>query len=66
MSEKLYKVGDNVPQAGRYVCIVCGLILEYSEDHITRGVKFAECTLCHAGTENGSKKAHEEFWKLIK
>lgn len=65
MTEKLYKVGDAVPQAGRYVCIVCGLIVEYGEDHIKNGVKFAECTLCRSGTKEGPKKPHEDFWKAI-
>ncbi len=65
MSEKLYKIGDAVPQSGRYVCTICELIVEYSADHIKNGVKFAECTLCHAGTEEGPKKPHEDFWKLV-
>lgn len=65
MEETLYKVGDKVPQAGRYQCAVCGLIVEYLPKHIGMGVTFAECSLCHAGTAGGPKDEHEDFWKLI-
>ncbi len=65
MTEKLYKVGDLLPKAGRYICTVCGLIIEYSEAHIKNGAKFSGCTLCHSGTEEGPKKPHEDFWEAI-
>ena len=63
--EKTYKVGDKVSKAGRYQCIVCGLIVEYLPKHIEKGVTFSICTLCQAGTEKGHKKPNEEFWKYI-
>jgi hypothetical protein len=65
MEEQLYKVGAIVPQAGKYVCIICGLIVEYSEYHISNKAVFGICTLCQAGTENGPKKEDEEFWKFL-
>ena len=49
--EKLYKAGDLVPAAGRYVCTVCGFAIEYLEKHLAYGVKFPTCTVCHAGNE---------------
>lgn len=64
MEEKIYKVGDKVPQAGRYVCMVCGLVVEYLPKHVEDGAVFDICTLCKAGTVDGPKKPHEEFWKL--
>ena len=63
--EKMYKVGDTVTQAGRYRCEVCGFIVEYSPKHIEKGVTFGMCTVCKSGTEDGPKKANEEFWKYI-
>ncbi len=65
MEDNLYKVGDRVPKAGRYQCIVCGLIIEFSQQHIDQGVVFNSCPLCFAGTENGPKKPDEDFWKFI-
>lgn len=65
MEEKFYKVGDKVPQAGRYQCIVCGLIIEFLPRHIERGVVFNFCPLCFAGTEKGPKKPNENVWKFI-
>ena len=56
MEKQMYKVGDKVPRAGRYQCIVCGLILEFLPKHIEMGVLFNSCPLCFAGTENGPKK----------
>lgn len=65
MEDKLYKVGDKVPKAGRYQCIVCGLIIEFSPQHIEKGAVFNSCPLCFAGTENGPKKPDEDVWKYI-
>lgn len=61
----MYKLGDTVPKAGRYQCVVCGFIVEYLPKHIERGVAFGMCTVCLSGTENGPKKPNEEFWKYI-
>ncbi|MEI6650259.1 MAG: hypothetical protein WCL23_02360 [Candidatus Moraniibacteriota bacterium] len=65
MEEKHYKVGDTVPAAGRYQCVVCGFIVEYNQHLIDRGVLFAACSVCHAGTEGGPKGADEDMWKAI-
>lgn len=62
---KMYKAGDAVPKAGRYQCAVCGFIVEYLPKHIERGVIFGMCTVCKSGTEEGTKKPNEEFWKYI-
>ena len=60
MNEKLYKVGDKVSQAGRYQCVVCGLIIEFLPKHIENGAVFNSCPLCFAGTDNGPKKPNED------
>lgn len=65
MDDKIYKLGDVVPEAGRYQCTVCGIIVEYLEKHIEQKVKFGVCPLCLAGTEEGPKKPHDDFWKKI-
>jgi len=65
MDEKLYKVGDKVPQEGRYQCVVCGVVVEYLPRHISSGAVFGVCPLCHSGSESGPKKPNEEFWKFI-
>jgi len=65
MAETLYKTGDAVPAAGRYQCVVCGFIVEYTRHHVDLGVAFGECSVCHAGTEDGPKKADEDVWKAI-
>ena len=63
--EKIYKLGDIVPRAGRYQCAVCGFIVEYLPKHIEKDVRFGMCTVCKSGTDAGPKKANEEFWKYI-
>ena len=65
ITETMHKVGDKVPQAGRYQCSVCKFIVEYLPKHIENGVTFGICTVCYSGTENGPKKPNEEFWKYI-
>lgn len=63
--EELYKVGDKVPKAGRYQCLVCGLVIEFMQKHIDNGAVFNSCPLCYAGTEKGPKKPDEDIWKNI-
>lgn len=63
--EELYKVGDKVPQAGRYDCVICHLVVEYSAQHVEHGSAFGICTLCQAGTAEGPKKVDEGFWQLM-
>ena len=66
MIDRLYKVWDVVPHAGRYMCIVCGLIMEYNEHHINNNwVEFTACPVCHAGIKGGPKQPHEDFWKEV-
>lgn len=65
MEDQIFKVGDKVPQAGKYVCIICGLVIEYTSAHIEKGSAFGVCPLCQAGSEEGPKKPHEDFWKLV-
>lgn len=65
MKDKLYKVGEKVPQAGKYQCIVCDLIIEFLPKHIEQGVLFLSCPLCFAGTDKGPKKPDEDVWKYI-
>ena len=65
MEQKQYKVGDKVPQVGRYQCLVCGFIIEFLPKHIEKSVVFNSCPLCFAGTENGPKKPDEDIWVFI-
>lgn len=65
MDGKYYKVGDKVPSAGRYQCVVCGFIVEFAQHHIDRGVAFPTCSVCHAGSVGGAKDPEEDVWKAI-
>ncbi len=65
MEKKLFKVGEKVPQAGKYQCVVCGLIVEFLPKHIEQDVLFLICPLCFAGTEDGPKKPDEDVWEYI-
>ena len=65
MENQSYKVGDKVPAAGRYQCIVCGLVLEFLQKHVDMGVVFNHCPLCYAGTESGPKKPDEDVWVFL-
>lgn len=65
LTEEIYKMGDKIPKAGRYQCVVCGFVVEYLEKHLAYGVAFPICPVCQSGTDAGTKKAHEEFWKYI-
>lgn len=63
--ETMYKMGDKVPKAGRYECVACGFVVAYLAKHLDYGVTFPVCPVCKSGTDEGPKKADEEFWKYI-
>ncbi len=53
MSDGPFNKGDQVPEAGQYVCVPCG----YKHDY-QAGDQFGECMSCLSGTPQGE---HEEF-----
>jgi uncharacterized Fe-S center protein len=65
MEEKIYKFGDIVPQAGKYQCVVCGVIVEYLPKHIMASAKFGVCPQCLSGSDAGPKKAHDDVWRFM-
>ena len=65
MEEKTYKFGEKVPQAGKYQCVVCGLIVEYLPKHIVADATFGVCPLCLSGSSAGPKKADEDIWRYM-
>lgn len=63
MSEPLYKVGDQVPERGWYLCVPCGFA-----DEFNAGDTFPVCKVCLAGTEEGPEgytEAHVDYWQRI-
>lgn len=56
--ETLYKSGDAVPKAGKYVCTVCGFEIMHLEKHMAYNVTFPDCPVCKSTGE-------KEFWKAI-
>lgn len=61
--EKLYKIGDEVPQSGQYLCVPCGYVQYFNE-----GDLFTTCDACLAGTPDGPegyKQDEADFWQLI-
>jgi hypothetical protein len=63
MEEKLYAIGEIVPQSGLYVCVPCGYVQQFQE-----GKVFLTCEACLAGTENGPEGYQEEdaeFWSFV-
>lgn len=63
VTEKLYKIGDTVPQSGTWVCVPCGFMTNFDA-----GSKFITCEACLAGTEygpEGYQSAEAEFWQFL-
>lgn len=62
-SKTLYKIGDTVPEHGRYMCVPCGYVQEFF-----KGDPFTTCEVCLAGTDSGPEgytESEAEFWKLL-
>jgi rubrerythrin len=59
MSKTIYRVDDIVPKTGKYRCIICDYVMEFTE-----GDKFVVCPVCLAGQENGPIDPHEDFWEI--
>jgi len=49
----LVKATEKIPAAGRYKCLICGMIVDVDQHFIDRGTPFFACPVCHAGTEEG-------------
>jgi len=58
----LFKLGNTVPESGKYICLGCGEI-----SFFIKGSKFSECTNCHAGSESGPSGYMKgvAFWKFL-
>jgi hypothetical protein len=65
MEEKIYKIDETVPQAGKYQCVICGVVIEYLPKHIMANVVFGICPLCHSGSDDGPKKPTEDVWRFM-
>jgi len=56
----MYKWGQKVPQAGEYLCVDCGYILELEE-----GKTFPICETCLSGEPDGPTGPEGAFWELV-
>ncbi|MDD2871279.1 MAG: hypothetical protein PHS49_04775 [Candidatus Gracilibacteria bacterium] len=54
-----------IPVAGKYKCIICGLIVDIDQHFIERGSTFFACPICHAGNENGPKGPQDDVWEYL-
>jgi len=59
---KLHNKGDNVEEAGNYICVPCGYKHGYNA-----GEKFGECLSCLSGTNAGHEDYVEglELWEKL-
>ncbi len=58
----LYHKGEEVPEAGAYVCVPCGYKMDLGQ-----GVNFPECAACLAGSEDGPEEyaSGAEIWEKV-
>lgn len=56
---------EKIPVAGKYKCVICGLIVDVAPHFIERGATFFSCPICKAGTEDGPKNEEEEVWEYL-
>lgn len=63
MSDKLYAIGDAVPEDGWYLCVPCGFA-----DEFKAGDAFPVCKACMAGTPDGPDgytDPHVDHWQRL-
>jgi len=56
---------DKIPTAGKYKCIICGLIVDIDQHFIDNWATFFACPICHAWEEWGPKWPEEDVWKFL-
>lgn len=61
----LIKATEKIPVAGKYKCVVCGLIVDIDQHFIDKWLSFFACPICHAWTENGPKSPEEDVWEFL-
>ena len=61
----LTKATDKIPAAGRYKCIICGLIVEIEQKFIDNWASFFACPVCHAWEEWWAVWPADEVWEYL-
>ena len=61
----LTKATEKVPVAGKYKCIICGLIVEIGQHLIDNEATFFACPVCHAWEEWGPVGVADEVWEYL-
>jgi len=61
----LLKATDVIPVAGKYKCIVCGLIVDIAPHFINNWATFFACPICKAGEDGGPKWPEEDVWEYL-
>lgn len=56
---------EKIPVAGKYKCVICGLVVDVAPHFVERGVTFFACPVCKAGTEGGPKSELEDVWEYL-
>ena len=58
--EDMYRWGQVVPEAGEYLCVDCGFVLE-----LEQGQAFPICEVCLSGLPEGPSSPDKGFWEKV-
>lgn len=65
MNEGFFKSTDLIPVSWRYRCVVCGLVVEISQQMIDMWNTFFSCPVCQAGEDGGPKTSNEDVREFL-
>ena len=60
-----FKATATIPAAGRYKCVICGLIVDIDQHFVDNGATFFACPICHAREEGGPKWIEDDVWEFL-
>ena len=56
---------EKIPAAGKYICVICKMIVEITQTHIDMWKPFFACPICHSGEVGWPKWPEVEIWEYL-
>lgn len=60
-----FKATEKIPAAGKYKCVICGMIIDVAPHFIEHETTFFACPVCHAWSEWWPKSELEDVWEYL-
>jgi DNA-directed RNA polymerase subunit RPC12/RpoP len=59
------KSTEAVPTAWKYKCVICGEVIDITQDLVDSKSTFIDCPVCKAWAEWGPTKPEDDVWEFL-